>query len=1001
MTSNSLPKQNLSTVLRVRDVTLRAEDDPQTYREKLARVVLDGLYEFVGLLDAKGNTLEINQAALDGAGIRLEDIRGKPFWEARWWQLSRETQEEQRKLIDRASAGEFVRCDVEIYGRASGEETIVVDYSLLPIRDCNGQVVFLLPEGRNITDKNKAEAELARRNEELQHLLEKVRQLDEAKNEFFANLSHELRTPLSLILGSIESLLIESGEHKETQRRDLGVIQRNAVTLLKYVNDLLDLAKLEEGKLQLHYSRVDISLVTRTICAHFEALAEDKGIAYVVDVPAIMNVEIDVEKYERIVLNLLSNAFRFTPDGGRIRCSLSATSADRILLSIQDSGPGIPSEQRGEIFGRFNQGGDVEYLHFGGTGLGLAIVKDFASLHGGMVVVSDAPGEGALFQVELPCHAPPGMYVRSVAMTSQESSVKLHVGAWRMEDERTWSNDKLEGERPAVLVVEDNIDMRCFIGRVLSDEYQISVAADGEQALAQILASPPDLVITDLMMPKVSGQLLVEEMRSREDLANIPILVLSAKADDGLRTKLLAESVQDYVVKPFSATELRARVQNLVTMKRARDALQRELDSQSEDLALLTQQIISNRQALQRSHDALQESEYRWRAVYEGSAAGIVLTSLDGLILSANSAFQRMIGYAEEELQNLCISDLTPEHDREAVQKRIANLINGHVEDYHVQRQYRRKSGSIMWANVRVSLIPSLTTQPPMLLSVVDDISDKIQTEAELAVARDKLTRVMRVTTMGELVASIAHEVNQPLAAIVTNGHASLRWLSSNPCNLLEAVDAVHRTIQDAKRASDIIVRIRGFLEKGESQRAPVNILEVVEDVIALIHDMARSQDIEVRCETVGQLPSVLADRVQLQQVILNLAINGIEAIVGGHSVRRLLSITVAQPAKGAVAVSVCDSGPGLGFDEAEKVFDAFYTTKAEGLGMGLAISRSIVEAHGGRLEVLPASPGSGATFSFSLPTADLVGADGLRGVSAKHRSRGSSWLRRRQSKPE
>lgn len=973
MTSNGRQKSKHSSVLRVRDVTLRVTDDLQTYREKLARVVVDGLYEFVGLLDANGNTLEINQAALDGAGVSLEDIRGKPFWEARWWQLSRETQEEQRKLIDQASAGEFVRCDVEIYGRASGEETIVVDYSILPIRDCNGRVVFLLPEGRNITDKKRAEAELARKNEELQHLLEKVRQLNEAKNEFFANLSHELRTPLSLILGSIESLLAESGDYSGSQRRDIGVIQRNAVTLLKYVNDLLDLAKLQAEKLRLHYSRVDLSAVTRMICAHFDALAEYKSLAYVIDVPAFMEVEIDVEKYERIVLNLLSNAFKFSPEGGRIRCSLSATGTGRILLSIQDSGPGIPAEQRSEIFGRFRQGGDIESRHFGGTGLGLTIVKDFVSLHGGMVVVSDAPGGGALFQIELPSHAPPGMYVSVVAPASEMSSALYDVGAWNREDQNLWVSDELLRDRPRVLIAEDNVDMRCFIGRVLIDEYQISVAADGEQALSLITASPPDLVITDLMMPKVSGQLLVKEIRSREELANVPILVLSARADDELRIKLLAESVQDYVVKPFSATELRARVRNLVTMKRARDALQGELDSQSDDLSQLTRQIIGNRQALQRSHDALQESESRWRAVYESSAAGIVLTNFDGLILSANFAFQKMVGYTEDELRSIAISELVPEHDRETMQSRVSNLISGRVGDYHVQRQYRRKDGRLMWANVRVSLIPGLANQSPMLLRILDDITEKIQTETELARAREKLVRVMRVTTMGELAASIAHELNQPLAAIVTNGQASLRWLGSNPCNLLEAVEAVRRTIHDANRASEIIKHIREFLKRGEGQRAAVDILKVIADVTAIVGDMARSHCIEVRYDAVGRLAPVIADKVQLQQVILNLCINGIESIVGGHSERRVLSITVNQSASNTLTVSVYDSGPGLAPEEAEKVFEAFYTSKVEGLGMGLAISRSIIEAHGGRLDVLPASAEGGATFYFTLPTEEIA----------------------------
>ncbi len=974
MTLNDRQKSKRSSVIRVRDVTLHVADDSQTYREKLARVILDELYEFVGILDANGNTLEINRAALDGAGIKLEEIRGKPFWEARWWRISRETQEEQRKLVERASKGEFVRCDVEIYGRASGEETIVVDYSLLPIRDCNGRTVFLLAEGRNITDKKRAEAELARKNEELQRLLEKVRQLDEAKNEFFANLSHELRTPLSLILGSIESLLAEPSDYSGAQRRDIGVIQRNAITLLKYVNDLLDLAKLQAGKLPLHYSRTDIATVTRMIGAHFEALAEQKFLSYVIEAPTFLEAEIDAAKYERIVLNLLSNAFKFSPEGGRIRCALTATKDGRILLSVQDSGPGIPVEQRNEIFGRFRQGGDATSHNIGGTGLGLTIVKDFVSLHGGMVVVSDAPGGGALFQVELPSHAPSGTYVSAVTPPFELSSVPFDADAGALEDRSGWAGGDSTHERPRVLIAEDNVDMRCFIGRVLIDEYQISFAADGDQAINQLVEFSPDLVITDLMMPKISGQLLVKEIRSRKAFANVPVLVLSAKADDALRTKLLAESVQDYVVKPFSATELRARVRNLVTMKRSRDALQRELDSQNEDLSQLTQEIITNRQVLQRSHDALQESESRWRAVYESSAAGILLTNLDGLILSANRAFQKMLGYAENELRTTSISDLTPEGDHETTRARISNLINGRVDDYHVQRQYRRKDGSLMWANVRVSLIPGLTNQPPMLLGIVDDISEKIQTETELARARDKLIRVMRVTAMGELVASIAHELNQPLAAIVTNGHASLRWLGSNPCNLTEAVAAVQRTIQDANRASDIIVRIREFLKKGESQRTSVDILKVVEDVTAIIKDMARSHCIEVRYKAEGWLAPVIADRVQLQQVILNLAINGIESIVSGRSDQRILSITVNQSTKSTVTVSVYDSGPGLAPDEAEKVFEAFYTSKVEGLGMGLAISRSIVEAHGGRLDVLPASAGVGATFYFSLPTEDPAG---------------------------
>jgi len=278
-----------------------------------------------------------------------------------------------------------------------------------------------------------------------------------------------------------------------------------------------------------------------------------------------------------------------------------------------------------------------------------------------------------------------------------------------------------------------------------------------------------------------------------------------------------------------------------------------------------------------------------------------------------------------------------------------------------------------MWADVRASLIPGLANQSPMLLRIFDDITDKIQTETELARARDKLIRVMRVTTMGELAASIAHELNQPLAAIVTNGQAALRWLGSSPRNLLEAVEALRRTISDANRASEIIRRIRDFLKRGEGQRTTVDISKVIEDVVAIVGDMARSHCIDVRYEAVGRLAPVTADKVQLQQVILNLCINGMESIVCGHSDRRVLSISARQSERNILTVSVHDSGPGLGPDEAEKVFEAFYTSKVEGLGMGLAISRSIIEAHGGRLDVLPAPAEGGATFHFTLPTEEMT----------------------------
>ncbi|MDP9348973.1 MAG: sensor histidine kinase, partial [Gemmatimonadota bacterium] len=391
-----------SAALRVRQVELRADDDVRRHYEKLARIVLDEMYQFVGLLDTEGTLLEVNRAALEGGGIRLEDIQGKPFWEAHWWTVSRAAQDELRRSIARAAEGEFVRYDVEVYGGAAGSETIVIDFSLIPVRDVDGHVVFLLAEGRNITEKKQAEAEIARKNQELEQLLARIRELDELKSQFFANVSHELRTPLALILGPADRLLSNGEKLTPPQRRDVEVVRRNASMLLKQVNDLLDLAKLDAGQMTLAYARVDLAELVRRTAGHFDALAPERQISFVVDAPDRLDAEVDPEKMERVLLNLLSNAFKFTPEGGRVKCELRLAEDRLALLSVRDSGPGVRPELRRAIFERFRQGDGGSNRHFGGTGLGLSIVKDFVELHGGTTGVTDAPGGGALFLVEVP-----------------------------------------------------------------------------------------------------------------------------------------------------------------------------------------------------------------------------------------------------------------------------------------------------------------------------------------------------------------------------------------------------------------------------------------------------------------------------------------------------------------------------------------------------------------------------------------------------------------------
>src|SRR5882672_2816461 len=233
---------NPSMLVNVCGTELLASDTREQYRQKLARITLDSMVQFVGLLDANGTVLEINHVALDAVGVKLADVEGKPFWTTFWWQVSEEINATLRESILRASQGEFVRWDAEIYGRSGGKETIIIDASLMPVKDEQGKVVFITAEGRDITEKKAHEREIARQREELA-------KLDELKTQFFANISHEFRTPLTLMLGPLEDALANThGILPMGAAASLSTSHRNALRLLKLVNTMLDFSRIEAGR---------------------------------------------------------------------------------------------------------------------------------------------------------------------------------------------------------------------------------------------------------------------------------------------------------------------------------------------------------------------------------------------------------------------------------------------------------------------------------------------------------------------------------------------------------------------------------------------------------------------------------------------------------------------------------------------------------------------------------------------------------------------------------
>jgi PAS domain S-box-containing protein len=373
-----------------------------------------------------------------------------------------------------------------------------------------------------------------------------------------------------------------------------------------------------------------------------------------------------------------------------------------------------------------------------------------------------------------------------------------------------------------------------------------------------------------------------------------------------------------------------------------------------------------------RLYSDLREREAKIRRLVDSNIIGIFIWGHDGRCVDANEAFLRILGYDRDDLVSGGMSwrELTPPEWHDADDQSTAELrATGTVQPY--EKEYFHKGGG------RVPILIGAATfnrDGDEGVAFVLDLTDRKRAEAAARESERRyhdvqleLVHANRIAMMGQLSASIAHEVNQPIAAVVTNAHAALRWLGASPPNIDEVRQALGRILRDGNRASDVVGRIRALVKKAPLQKDRLEINDVIGEIVALTHGEAVKNSISVRTQLAAALPLVQGDRVQLQQVILNLIINAVEAMRNLQDGARELLISTAQATPEGVFVAVRDSGPGLAQGSAERVFDAFYTTKPGGLGMGLSICRSIIDAHGGRLWVDASEP-HGAIFKFTLP---------------------------------
>ncbi|MHB1582283.1 MAG: SpoIIE family protein phosphatase [Acidimicrobiales bacterium] len=561
---------------------------------------------------------------------------------------------------------------------------------------------------------------------------EALAELDAAKTAFFTNVSHELRTPLTLLLGPAEDALADRGEPLSPgQAQRMELVARNGRRLLALVNTLLDLSRLQAGTTRARYEATDVAELTARLATMFGSAVERAGLDLRVETATLPGpVHVDREMWTKIVLNLLSNAVKFTFGGGitvRVRPVEGA-----VELSVTDTGEGIEPAELPQVFERFHRPVGTRSRSYEGSGIGLALVAELAALHGGTVTAESEPGVGSTFSVRIPygtSHLPADQVVASDADGVAEAAEPvtgdfLAESLWWLEEERgdrTPPSTAPPGAA-AVLVADDNVDMRDYIARLLAPHYRVTTAVDGADALARARSDPPDLVLTDVMMPNLDGFALLSALRADPATTAVPVVFLSARAGaDGVAEGLEA-GADDYIAKPFAARELLARVRANLELDRSR----------------------RTRAALERSEELLDQAQ---RLARVGSWEVEVAT---GSMLGSDELL-RLLGLTRDEFEGLdyaaVLDRAVHPDDRQALDAIWGRALDD-GEPFRAEIRLASPDGSERWARVHGEVLAGPDGCAAKLRGSLQDIEDQRQAERQLAAteaAREAAMRERRI----------------------------------------------------------------------------------------------------------------------------------------------------------------------------------------------------------------------------------------------------------------
>lgn len=825
-----------------------------------------------------------------------------------------------------------------------------------------------------VSDQVATSINKVQRIEEERKRAEALTEIDRLKTIFFSNISHEFRTPLTLMLAPLEDVLNDP-DTIEKNRQRAGIAHRNALRLLKLVNTLLDFSRIEAGKMRTSVHALDLPTITRDLASSFRSAIERAGIEYIVDCEPIDEpVYMDPDMWEKIVFNLISNAFKYT-EQGKIEVRLKSDGG-RVQLIVSDSGVGIPAEELEKIFERFHRVQHTKGRSQEGTGIGLSLVQELVKLLGGKISVSSKPGEGAVFTVDLPLASEKNSTERSseprphpVApipdnpyLREAEGWVSDVVLAGNAPGVAHFDNKgaDIKGDKPSrrrlerVLLADDNADMREYVKRLLSVAYEVDVVNNGVQALASVIKHPPDLVISDVMMPEMNGFELVRELKKSDDTAQIPLILLSARAGEEATIEGLDAGADEYLVKPFAAKELLSRVRSAIKLAKTR------------------------RMAARNMYHVFMQTPVAV-AVLKGNAFVFELIN--------NKALE-IVGKRHDEVINRPFLESLPELAAMGFEAILNGVYTTGETFYGNEMPLELNRFGRMETRVINFVFEPLRDEEENIAGIIasgTDVTDLVAGRKLIEESKEKLERLVAERTQELQAANLnlersnveleqfahvaSHDLKEPLRKIKTFAN---RLQEEHKDDMPEKAQTYLDKIQSsANRMYSMMegVLIYSSIKGGQQGMAPVNLEDILSSIENDLEVVIHHKNAIIRK---GALPVIEGAPVLIYQLFYNLINNSLKF----SKPERQLIITINASIVNYNGVEhaeivVADNGIGFNPVQSTNIFNTFTRLhskdKYEGTGLGLALSKKIVERHHGTITATGV-PDEGAVFTVSLP---------------------------------